>query len=485
VCRYDEQQVVDRDGPTKTLPNLAEMYWLAIPVPSDKFTARPDLIFCHRLVYRARVEVPAALAGRSFFMRFPSINMIASLFVNGRFCGWTKAMRTLWECDITSAIKPGETNEICVVIKDAYYAFSPKKSGKDCRLFFNTPLENMDKNWVGQHFDFPVMNAGLSTRAGILSAPSLITAGNVYTADVFCKPSVKEKKLALEITLRNPTSAEQKVQVRNETIPLRGDKPEKIFAPAEVVLAAGQEQVLNLSETWETPKLWWPDDPQMYHLVTTVLRGGKVVDVRRTPFGFREWDWSGKQFKLNGVPWQLFADTTHGDGGKTRESAEAAVAFWKKSGQNMWRFWDEKFGGMERLEALAFMDQHGIIVRASGIFDGQGANYLHGLSDNPELYANWLEQLKAWVRAERNHPSILIWSLENEITFINSRNLGQAQKVEPEIAKAAKAVMALDPTRPVMVDGGNCLLDESLPVNGVHYPEVHWREYPDEAYTLA
>ena len=45
--------------------------------------------------------------------------------------------------------------------------------------------------------------------------------------------------------------------------------------------------------------------------------------------------------------------------------------------------------------------------------------------------------------------------------------------------------MAIDPTRPVMVDGGNCLLDESLPVNGVHYQESFWRDYPDEAYTLA
>ena len=42
----------------------------------------------------------------------------------------------------------------------------------------------------------------------------------------------------------------------------------------------------------------------------------------------------------------------------------------------------------------------------------------------------------------------------------------------------------LDPTRPVMVDGGNCLVDESLPVNGVHYQEA-FCDYPDEAYTLA
>ena len=89
-----------------------------------------------------------------------------------------------------------------------------------------------------------------------------------------------------------------------------------------------------------------------------------------------------------------------------------------------------------------------------GIFDGQGANYLAGLVENPRLYENWITRLKAWVREERNHPSILIWSLANEITFINSRNLGMSDRVEPEITRAAREVMALDPSRPVMVDGG-------------------------------
>jgi beta-galactosidase len=125
-----------------------------------------------------------------------------------------------------------------------------------------------------------------------------------------------------------------------------------------------------------------------------------------------------------------------------------------------------------------------MIVRRTGIFDGEGANYLGGLTNNPELYDHWLEQQKAQIRSERNHPSILIWSIENEITFINSRNLGQIKTCEPQIERVAKELMVLDPTRPEMVDGGNCLADEFMPVNGGHYLESVWRDYPDEAYTL-
>ena len=87
---------------------------------------------------------------------------------------------------------------------------------------------------------------------------------------------------------------------------------EKVFAPQSLTVAAGKEQVVKLAEPWANPKLWWPDDPQMYRVVTKVLLGGKVVDVRRTPFGFRQWEWDSPQFKLNGLPWNLRGDTAAG-----------------------------------------------------------------------------------------------------------------------------------------------------------------------------
>jgi beta-galactosidase len=94
-------------------------------------------------------------------------------------------------------------------------------------------------------------------------------------------------------------------------------------------------------------------------------------------------------------------------------------------------------------------------VRRSGIFDGEVASYLlvQDGKANTALFDNWREQLRAWVRAERNHPSVFIWSLENEITYINARNFGWLPQIEPEIRKAAEEVMKLDPTRPVMIDG--------------------------------
>ncbi len=136
------------------------------------------------------------------------------------------------------------------------------------------------------------------------------------------------------------------------------------------------------------------------------------------------------------------------------------------------------------------MDANGV-DRPPRRHHGRHGLQLHAaIGGNKDLFDNWMVQLQAMVKEERNHPSIFAWSIENELTLINARNLGQLDRVEPRITRAAKMVMAMDPTRPAMIDGGNCLRDQSLPVNGSHYiegsitaPGIALREYPDQAYT--
>ena len=62
------------------------------------------------------------------------------------------------------------------------------------------------------------------------------------------------------------------VQVANEVVPLAGGPAEKTFAPQEVTVPAGQDAVVKLSEGWANPKLWWPDAPNQYNVVTTLER---------------------------------------------------------------------------------------------------------------------------------------------------------------------------------------------------------------------
>ncbi|MBA3845673.1 MAG: hypothetical protein H0X45_03385, partial [Planctomycetes bacterium] len=473
VARFDEWRPADRSGPDRALP-AAVPSWTAIAVPGDKFVVRPDLNLAHRLIYRTRVNVPAALAGRAFVLRIPALSMIGSVHVNGVFCGWTKAMLTEFDCDVSAAVKPGADNEIAVVIKDGYYGLSPEKAKAPWSHLAMTPVAWRTVGWITPLLDFPIATAPMS---GLLEAPTFEVRGAVHASDVFAKPSVARKALALEITLRNPAAKPVTATVDVAVEPLTGGAPAKTFATVSATLAAGEERVLHLDESWPDPILWWPDAPHQYVAVTTVSAPGAVADVARTKFGFREWTWASEDFTLNGIPWRLRADTSE------RADFDEQLALWREHHQNTMRLWGwGTFWGMDQRAALDRLDASGMHVRRSGLFDGQGAFYMHNLAD-PALFANWTVQVLAQVRAERNHPSIQIWSIENEIAFINSRNLGLSASVEPMIAATAKQVMALDPTRPAMVDGGRCLVNEDLPVNSCHYDETFWREYPDEAYT--
>ena len=106
-----------------------------------------------------------------------------------------------------------------------------------------------------------------------------------------------------------------------------------------------------------------------------------------------------------------------------------------------------------------------------------------------DLMDNWVEQMAAQVKGERNHPSVQIWSIENEWLFINCINLygGLMDQFEAQMLRCTKAVQAVDPTRPVMTDGGGANKDQSMPVHGNHYVALEnpggMTAYPALAYT--
>lgn len=487
IARWDEMLVKDRTAPIKSLPNPEDLHWESISIPGDKNKQRPELTFAHRYFLRTRVDIPAGSKDHSYYLHFPSLNMIASVFVNGQYCGSDDTPFALWDCDISKAVKSGN-NEIWVGIKDTYYAIDTN-DGKNLRTSFMMPTEFFtDNQGSSMTLDFPVWN---HRENGILQEPTLVSAGKVYTSDVFALPSVKNKSLGLEITLKNPTANPIDVTVANSVAPLKSGDTEKTFETKQVQVPAGKEVVIRLNETFAKPKLWWPDDPQQYLVTTKLSVGGKQLDSRTTKFGFREWDWHGATFTLNGIPWHGRADLA--DFGV--ENPEAAVATWHRHGQNMQRLWNENGqGGMNLEQTLDFYDSHGIPVRRTGIFDGEKAAYrlteqvkVNGKETTVArraLYDNWHRQLRAWARGQRNHPSIFIWSMENEITFINSSVFGLNPITDLEMRKAGQILAQLDPTRPQMTDGGNALLDESLPVYGGHYMEAPLSSLPDAAYDI-
>ena len=480
ICRADEQTPgpVAEPIPASALPTK-NVRWSAIPVPSDKNKARPDLKFAHRVWYRTRVIIPEGSENRGYFLEFPQNNLNTTVYVNGQLCGFNKNPFARFQIDVTSAIKPG-VNEILVGIRDAWYGRrADTNDPMVLRKTFNYPSELFSKGF--QDFVYPIWN---HPQSGILVTPTLTqTVDPVYVSDVFVKPSVKNQRLDVEITVLNPTDKSVK-----RTVSWKVGEPFVKIArcssrPVEIVIPARSSKTFNLAEAWANPKLWKPQtqNANLYILSVFAKSGAnKYTDIATINFGFREWSIQGKDFLLNGKPYPVWADCF------TAQSSEDWLKFYRKTNQRVMRFWGTSWQGLTPEDALAFFDKNGVLVRRSGIFDGEaiGYNVIKDGKINTELFQNWRDQFVAQVKGERNHPSVMIWSMENEVLYINCINLygGFMDQFEAETAKTAQAVQAVDPTRPVMVDGGGACKSNALPVHGDHYIFADYPKYPDQAY---
>ncbi|MBN1851729.1 MAG: hypothetical protein JW829_03365 [Pirellulales bacterium] len=494
VCRDDEQSPGPVAEPLRAFP--AQAHWKAISVPGDKNKLRPDLIFAHRLWYRTRVAIPASMEGCSFYLDFPCNNLNTTVYVNGLLCGFEKNPFVPFQINVTAGIRAGETNEILVGIRDAYYGRSadPTRPMK-LRRTFNIPLSNFSDGF--QDLDYPVWNC---PQSGILATPTLVAAGGVYVSDIFIKPSTAKQCLETEITLTNTTSHDAQGEIQWEAVDEKTGHVEHPFAAMAFHVPAGSGQVLELSGPWDNPKLWWPDSPHLYLLRTTVVVADQPVDLKDTLFGFREWRCEGTQFTLNGVVWHMWADLVGID-----SSPEAWFEAYRSTHQRTMRFstagqggHETRWLGLEPRAALEFFDRNGVVVRRNTTLDGERIGYHFSESDpetrrqqggsemKMELMKNWRDQCVAQVKGERNHPSIQIWTIENEFAYINLINLlGNSplmDQYEEEITKTHDAVLAVDPTRPVMIDGGGATKANTLGVHGDHYIATLDGRYPDLAY---
>ena len=193
---------------------------------------------------------------------------------------------------------------------------------------FKVPIGDLSQNQGVQYlFDMPV---SLWTENGLLWEPSIVCAGRVYTDDVFVQTSVSDKKIKLDITLKNPTGRDRTVTLANGVQPWKDDggSPEllDIFGEVEVTVPAGGEKAMTIEEDWEDPHLWWPDDPYLYKVVTSLWDHDAGLDRKETRFGFRDWDWSDTRLKLNGVRWTKVIGRGHYGDEETPEEGLAKIA---------------------------------------------------------------------------------------------------------------------------------------------------------------
>jgi glycosyl hydrolase family 2 len=502
VARYDDPDMdADPYEPVQQLPTPEEyeLRWMGFEVPGSPWDTVP-LVFGHRLIYRTRVEVPAAPGGRGFKLHFSGTNWIVSVFINGALAGTHKGVWVPWDLDISGLIKAGEVNEIAVAVKGTYYAFDVKALGRDQTLMKerNRPLDRKEwSRWVAPIYP-SVKGDGDGYQYGIVNPVTLISVGDVYTEDAFIKTSVENQALATDITICNTTNRDRQLRVLCQAVHDRTEQMEAFFGPVGITVPAHRCQTVSVAGLWPKPKLWWPQpNPDLYRLRTVILEDGKPIDVQEELFGFREVTIKGTGIYINGLR-RNFWNWVDVHAGMIEEPGQWSAA-WREENNRFMRFSHGRRitnALKTREERLEFYDRNGIPGRLCTMIDGMFISYMLGetLRDpngksefvpNELVWKNFQEHMTQVAQAYRNHPSVIFYQVENELVYINGMNIygSHLEAIEEWMHEVCEAGRAVDPTRPYTV-GGAGDLSGKLEINDPHYPTAAFDYYPENAYTV-
>lgn len=361
--------------------------------------------------------------GRLVKLRFDGVNHYARVFLNGRFCAENYSVYIPFEVDITKVARYGEKNQLLVFVRDL------KSTPYPDNLYLDS-LNSMTSN-----------NVGIQKDVWLRSYPP------IYVKDVFIMTSVREKKLTARIWIRNEGNSTRKVNLIN--IVRKGNEVKLSLRVKKVAIKAKETRMIEVARRWPDPELWGFGEygsPVLYFLTTTIKEGSKIIDTKYTRFGFREFGAGDKglgqdptKFYLNGKQILL-----QGDGG----GIGTDVSSWADNRQFITRLLK-----LERGANINFWRNHHQpgpsvwydVADELGMLMEPEAYYIT-TSQDPIWLENAKKILRAWVKEHRNHPSIVIWSADNEFC-----TQGAGPKPHPSIWKLqkemAKEIKKHDPTR--------------------------------------
>ncbi len=284
---------------------------------------------------------------------------------------------------------------------------------------------------------------------------------------VFVKPTKNEDSedwnVNVEITLSNHSYEDENVEAVAEIFDEYNNPV--IVATESVKLLAYSDKKLSLSGTLSEPKLWDINSPNLYKCVVSVVKNGECVDDEEVCFGFRTIEVSAeKGFFLNGRRIKLYGTCNHQDHGGIGVAVpdsihEYRIKKLKSMGSNAYRC----AHGMPHKELLDACDKLGMLVMDE--------------NRNFETGDDYITQLREMVLRDRNHPSVIMYSLFNEEPLQSTYD-GQrmARHMRAEVHK-------LDNTR--FVTGamhGGVLEDNgaatSLDICGINYQMWTYSDFP-------
>lgn len=361
--------------------------------------------------YRKKFDVPASWQEQCVSVYFEGVYMNSEVFINGHSLGIYPYGYSSFAYRLEKYLKFGEKNTLAVKVDNSQQI--------NCRWYSGSGIYR--HVWMQVTHPVHVAPWGL----------------NVNTV------SVDKGRATVRVTtlLKNETPEDCDLSVltqiasdKNKSV---GDKLERIR------IAANSEKELLQYIQLDNVDLWSPEQPSMYRASVRVVSKGMVLEHVTAPFGIRTIDYSAdKGFLLNGISIKLNGGCVHHDHGclgaaSFDRAEERKVNLLKQAGFNAVRTShnppSEAF--------LNYCDRIGLLV-IDEAFDGWRTE------KNKNDYARFFDarakqDVQAMVMRDRNHPSVIMWSIGNEII----------ERTKPEAVQTARKlagwVKEMDTTRPV------------------------------------
>ncbi len=361
--------------------------------------------------YRKSFHAPASWKGKRVSIEFDGVYRDATVYLNGHKLGTHPYGYTSFSFDLTPDLNFAGTNVLAVRVDNSAQPNSRWYSGSG----------------IYRHVRVLVTNPTHVAHWGIfITTPEATSAA---------------AKVSIRTRISNESSGAAMVVVETTLLNKAGSKVGR--SQSKLSLQPGQEEEASQEIEVSAPSLWSPQSPSLYQAVSTVRRDGRVIDRVTTSFGIRTLAWSAAQgLLLNGKSVKLTGGSVHHDNGPLGAAAfdraeERRVELLKAAGMNAVRT-------AHNPPSPAFLDacdRLGLLVldEPFDVWEAHKVKFDYG-SNFDEW---WKRDISSMVLRDRNHPSVVIWGIGNEIPELEVDRGGAMGK------ELADQVRALDKTRPL------------------------------------
>lgn len=380
--------------------NFNDQAWEAVDLPHDWAVAGPFYHEANAIVgggmgrlpvqgvawYRRKLDIPATDNGKRIYLDIDGAMSYAMVWMNGHLVGGWPYGYNSFRLDLTPYIRPGGDNQLAVRLDNPTNA---ARWYPGAGLYRNVWLTKVNPVQVAQWGTY-------------------ITCTNVSAAAATVNVAVQ---------VDNKSATDQDIQVRTVICDEHEQQVATLFSAAVIVKAGTKYKTVN-TITLQRPLLWGPSptqQPHLYKAVTHIISNGKTVDEYATSFGIRSLTFDAlKGVLVNGEPVRIQGVNQHHDLGAL------GAAFNVRAAQRQLEILRELGCNAIRLahnppapELLDLTDKMGFLV-IDEIFDNWERKKTP--LDFHLIFPDWYEpDTRAFIRRDRNHPSIIAWSFGNEV----------------------------------------------------------------------